>query len=334
MYMYLLIGLLIIAIIYLIYKLNKKQQLDRTELEDYNTLFYKIEELQHQREDLRKDIKAQQNIINEYNEKIFSIQKQYREELNKKSSDLDTYFENQKNMRQADLDTEFDRQEKERKESLNLRMQQMTHQAQEQVNKAEAEARSQIEKWKKAQDDIAAVTNAQEERFEALLEPLRKYEMEQQERLFYTIQVPDEYKEDINFLITTVSQKVQHPDIINKLVWAEYVRPYIEQTFKRVGIEEKSGIYKITNIDSGKCYIGKSANIKKRIVDHFKSSIGIKTIADQAVHHEIWKTGFWNWTVEPIIYCSKEELSELEKYYIEFFKSNIFGYNKTGGGEG
>ena len=79
---------------------------------------------------------------------------------------------------------------------------------QEQINKAEQEAKNEIERWKKAQDDIAAITNAQEARFEALLEPLKKYEMEQQERLFYTIQVPDEYKEDINFLITTVSQKV------------------------------------------------------------------------------------------------------------------------------
>ena len=60
----------------------------------------------------------------------------------------------------------------------------------------------------------------------------------------------------------------------------EYVRPYIEQTFKRVKIEDKPGIYKITNIDTGKCYIGKSTNLKKRITDHFKSSIGIKTIAD------------------------------------------------------
>ena len=118
------------------------------------------------------------------------------------------------------------------------------------------------------------------------------------------------------------------------MVWAEYVKPYIDETFKRVGIEDKPGIYKITNLDSDKCYIGKSTNVKKRITDHFKSSIGIKTIADQTVHHEIWKTGFWNWTIEIIIYCEKEQLNELEKYYIKFFKSQEFGYNKTGGGEG
>ena len=34
------------------------------------------------------------------------------------------------------------------------------------------------------------------------------------------------------------------------------------------------------------------------------------------------------------MYCDKEQLNELEKYYIDFFKSNEFGFNKTKGGEG
>ena len=158
--------------------------------------------------------------------------------------------------------------------------------------------------------------------------------MERQQRLFYTIQVPDEYKDDIDFLLTTVSQKVQHPDIVNKLVWNEYVKPYIDDTFRRVGIEDKPGIYKITNLDNGKAYIGKSTNIKKRLADHFKSSIGISSIADQAVHHEILRTGFWNWTLEPIIYCDKDKLNEMEKYYINFFDTVNNGYNKNNGGGG
>jgi len=103
------------------------------------------------------------------------------------------------------------------------------------------------------------------------------------------------------------------------LVWAEYVKPNLDDTFKRIEIKAEPGIYKLTNIESGKAYIGKSTDIKKRIADHFKSSIGIKSIADQAVHHEILKTGFWNWTIEAITYCDKDKLSELEKYYIEFF---------------
>jgi len=80
--------------------------------------------------------------------------------------------------------------------------------------------------------------------------------------------------------LTTVAQKVQHPDIISKLVWAEYVKPNLDNTFKRIEIKPEPGIYKLTNIDNGMAYIGKSTNVKTRIADHFKSSIGITSIAD------------------------------------------------------
>lgn len=329
--LYGIIGALIIVIIILIVKLSKKQVIDRNE---YTTYQNSLNQLINEKNNLQNELTYNQNLLTDYQDKILTVQNKYREELNKKTEDLNVYFEHQKNTRQSEIDTDFERLWREKEENLNNKYIKFEREELEKEHKFRQEVQNNIDAAKKSQDNILADTLYQQQRFEALLAPLRQYEMEQQERLFYTIQVPDEYKDDINFLITTVSQKVQHPDIINKLVWAEYVKPYIDGTFKRVGIEDKPGIYKITNIDSGKCYIGKSTNVKKRITDHFKSSIGIKTIADQTVHHEIWKTGFWNWAIEIVIYCEKEQLNELEKYYIDFFKSNTFGYNKTGGGEG
>ena len=329
--LYGIIGVLIITIIILIVKLSKKQIIDRNE---YTTYQNSLNQLINEKNNLQNELTYNQNLLTDYQDKILTVQNKYREELNKKTEDLNVYFEHQKNTRQSEIDTNFERLWREKEENLNTKYIKFEREELEKEHKFKQEVQNNIDAAKRSQDNILADTLYQQQRYEALLAPLRQYEMEQQERLFYTIQVPDEYKDDINFLVTTVSQKVQHPDIINKLVWAEYVKPYIEGTFKRVGIEDKPGIYKITNIDSGKCYIGKSTNVKKRITDHFKSSIGIKTIADQAVHHEIWKTGFWNWAIEIVIYCEKEQLNELEKYYIDFFKSNTFGYNKTGGGEG
>ena len=338
MFLYGIIGILILIIIILGIKLGKKFFINSQELKKYNEEVAKakatIDKLLNQKIDLEKDILTQRNLIEDYQDKILTVQNKYREELNKKTEDLNVYFEHQKTTRQSEIDTDFERLWREKEETLKSKYIQFERDELEREHKFRQETQSIIDAARESQESILAETRAQQERFEGLLLPLRQYEMEQQERLFYTIQVPDEYKEDINFLITTVSQKVQHPDIINKLVWAEYVKPYIDGTFKRVGIEDKPGIYKITNLDSGKCYIGKSTNVKKRITDHFKSSIGIKTIADQAVHHEIWKTGFWNWTIEVIIYCEKEQLNELEKYYIDFFKSQEFGYNKNVGGGG
>lgn len=321
-----LIGLIICLI-----KLKKKQVIDKSEYDKY---WQELVTAKSELSNINYQYQLQSEKTKEAEEKYQSIIQQYKKATSKNQEDLDNFFIQQREFRQSEMDTEFERQERERKESLNLRMKQFTEQAQERVNKAELDAQEEIKKLKQAQEAIAADTYHQEERFEALLLPLQQYEKEKQEKLFYTIQTPDEYKQDIEFLLTTVAQKVQHPDIINKLVWAEYVKPYLDETFKRVGIENKPGIYKLTNLDSGKCYIGKSTDIKKRIADHFKSSIGIKTIADQQVHHAILETGFWNWLIEYIIYCDKDELSDLEKYYINFFKSQEFGYNKNAGGGG
>ena len=329
--LYGIIGALIITIIILIVKLFKKQIIDKNE---YTTYQNSLNQLINEKNNLQNELSYKQNLLTDYQEKILAVQNKYREELNKKTEDLNIYFEHQKNTRQSEMDTNFERLWREKEENLNNKYIKFEREELEKEYKFRQEVQTNIDAAQKSQDNILADTLYQQQRYEALLEPLRQYEKDQQERLFYTIQVPDEYKDDINFLITTVSQKVQHPDIINKLVWSEYIKPYIDGTFKRVGIEDKPGIYKITSIDSGKCYIGKSTNVKKRIADHFKSSIGIKTIADQAVHHEIWKTGFWNWTIEVIIYCEKEQLNELEKYYIDFFKSQEFGYNKNIGGGG
>ena len=323
--------ILCIIVIILSIKLYKKIQIDTKELNEYNS---KLDIARANLSTINYNCEEQNKRVQELESKYYTLLDQYKKELNKKTTDLDLYFENQKLTRQSEMDTDFERLLREKEENLKSKYAQFERDELEREYKLRQETQSVIDAARESQENILAETRAQQERFEGLLQPLKQYEMEQQERLFYTIQVPDEYKEDIEFLLTTVAAKIQHPDIINKLVWAEYVKPYIDNTFKRVGIEDKPGIYKLTSLLNGKCYIGKSTNIKKRIADHMKSVVGISTIADQTVHHIIAKEGYWNWTIEPIIYCEKEQLNELEKYYIDFFKSQSFGYNKNSGGGG
>lgn len=230
--------------------------------------------------------------------------------------------------RQEDLDKEFEgrRKEAEAKLQLSLNNKKQDYQILEQ-NIATAIQQANEQKFKIQQN-----VQFEQEKFQNILAPLRQYQREQQERLFYTIQVPEEYRDDINFLLTSVAQKVRHPDIISKLVWSEYIKPYLDDTFKRIEIKAEPGIYKLTNISTNKPYIGKSTDVKKRITDHFKGSVGIRNIADQTVHHAILQDGIWNWTIEVITYCDKDKLSELEKYYIDFFKTQEYGYNRKQGG--
>lgn len=315
--------ILLLAFLFTLHSLSKKQILDNNELEKYNIHF---NQLKAQNNALQQQIDIQNNIIEFNNNKIKILQQQYKDIENEQEENLREDY----TKRKKDFETEFLLY----KQTIQNTIKEEENKAEELITIAQNTANDIINKTSQQIKEKEEESLEIQQRFDALLTSLKKYEIEQQQKLYYTIQVPDEYKNDIDYLLTIVSPKIQHPDIINKLIWTEYVKPYIEETFKRVNIKDESGIYKITNIDTGKCYIGKSTNVKKRLIDHFKSSIGITNIAAQAVHHEILRTGYWNWMIEPVIYCEKNKLNELEKYYINFFKSQEYGYNKNSGGGG
>lgn len=314
------LGLILIGIIiYLIIQLNHKQQIDKNELDLH---IIKINELNKQEIDAstrlaktNADLAATQTHLDTITQFANKEEKRYKEALNKKNTSLDEAVETKKKFCEHLI-------EEEKKKA---------QEQQEEIKDSMIQVQAEYDNWKKTIEEDIQLAKKQ---YEALIAPIKQYEMEQQQRLFYTIQIPDEYKDDIDFLLINVAPKINHPDIINKLIWNEYVKPYIEETFKRISIKDDAGIYKLTNIENGKAYIGKSTNVKKRITDHFKSSIGITSIADQAVHHEILKTGLWNWTIEIIMYCEKDKLNEMEKYYIDFFDTVNNGFNKNKGGGG
>ena len=322
---------LLIPLVYLICKYKEKVELDHSEEQK---LITQVELLKQEKNILDNDL------TDLHNKTDLAIQR-YQAAQQQKTEELENYFEGQKRRRQEIMDADMAQRQEElersfanRQQAEELKFQQYIDENNKNVRLCEEQVRLVEEHCKEVIAECTEQSIAAERKFKGLLEPIRQYEMEKQERLFYTIQLPEEFHEDIEFLLTTVAAKVQHPDIISKLVWAEYVKNYLIDTCKRVDIREEPGIYKLTSLVNGKSYIGKSTNVKRRIQDHFKSVVGIQSIADQAVHHAILKEGFWNWTIEVITYCDKEQLNELERYYIDFFKTQDYGYNRNAGGGG
>ncbi len=315
------ICILLIVVIILSYKLHQKLVIDNSTCEQLqmqvDTLSAQCQEKSQEFERLRHQC---------------DVEETKRKQLIQQQEVLTALYTKQSQDQRAALANEATTLRQQHAEKLDLIYQQQENDLRAKMDQAQQEFSENLAAMQLTNAQLQKETSDAEEKLAGILAVLQSYDKEKQEKLFYTIQIPDEYKEDINFLITTVSQKVQHPDIINKLIWQEYIKPHLDNTFKRIGVKEESGIYKLTNLQDGKCYIGKSTNVKKRISDHFKSVVGIRAIADQAVHHAIWETGLWNWTIEIITYCDKEKLNELEKYYISFFKSQEFGYNRREGG--
>ena len=95
------------------------------------------------------------------------------------------------------------------------------------------------------------------------------------------------------------------------------------------------GIYKITNIDNNKVYIGQSKNIINRLQNHKNALIKNK-------HFNWHLQNAWNnygeskFTFSIIEQCNVDDLDEREMYWINYYNSHnrINGYNKTLGGKG
>ena len=54
--------------------------------------------------------------------------------------------------------------------------------------------------------------------------------------------------------------------------------------------------------------------MRKRLIEHIKSSLGVGTIADQAVHHAMRDNGLQNFMFELVEECDKAILPEREKF--------------------
>lgn len=330
---YAIIGCFII-IGFLAFKLFQKQKLDtaqRNKLADeVSDLHNQVYQAYTDLDSIREKTEYEQYKLDECKKDLQAALDVYQDLTETRLAELDKQVEEQREKRQEDLDNLFAAE----KEKMRLSYESYIQTLVQQVDDVQLETNERIAAMAATTQTALDQMLKEKAKFRSLLEPLQQYEKEIQDKLFYTIQLPEEYQADIEFLLTTVAAQVQHPDIISKLVWNEYVKTYLAETCKRVNITDDAGIYKLTSLTNGKCYIGKSTNVKKRIQDHFKSVVGITSIADQAVHHAIRKEGFWNWTIEVITYCEKEKLNELERYYIEFFESQEYGYNKNAGGGG
>lgn len=166
---------------------------------------------------------------------------------------------------------------------------------------------------------------------EATIQALKREQELQNNLKFHQIQLKESDIEDIKYL-KTILNKLSNKTAIAKVIYDVYIsQPTKELLTRIVGNDRKSGIYRITNIINQECYVGQSTDLKARITQHIRGSLGIQTIADQRVHHAMSDIGLENWTFEILEFCEKADLNNREKYWINYYKSNEYGYNNTRG---
>ena len=129
-----------------------------------------------------------------------------------------------------------------------------------------------------------------------------------------------------------VKRELNKPRILSMLIWQTYWQPLAKKQFPQILQDKtKCGIYKITNTITDECYIGQSVDIYKRWNEHCKCGLGIDTPPGNKLYKSIQEYGLENFTFELLTTCNQTELNEKERYFIELYQADTFGFNSTGG---
>lgn len=279
--------------------------------------------------------KKVQNLLHDYNEERQKRQKEYDEfllSIKEKEKLCDQLVEKEQQRIDEKVlaysNQKYDETEREITHYYVLR--------QEAINKEVAQLENNYNAHKENLDrDIQALREELSDlkaRREAYIEALKAEEKRQQDRAFYTINLTEENKEDIRIL-RSIEDKIHNQEALNRLIYDIFIKkPLGELLLRIIGENTYGGIYKITNIDTQRAYIGRSTDIKKRLTEHVKGAFNISTIADQEIHRVMGREGIDKFSFEVLEKVEKDKLNEREKYWIDFYQTQSYGYNQNKGG--
>lgn len=144
---------------------------------------------------------------------------------------------------------------------------------------------------------------------------------------FYRLVLSEEDIREIERL-REITPYLRDSEPLNKVIWKVYYEnPYTDMIGRVVGKGVHTGIYKITNLENGMCYIGQAANIADRWKQHIKRGIGAETPTRNKLYPAMLAIGVENFTFEIVEECDRTKLNEREDYWQDYFKAKEFGYS-------
>ena len=269
--------------------------------------------LEAQRDQVNAEIAGKQIALQEISSKVEIYEEQLRAMA---LTNAKRYEETLMNIAKNKVEVEQKKMQRAAQESFEKTMADMGVQAEA--------ARAQIETLTK---EIAEYSAKQVAINEAIL---RQRALEEQQD-FYRVCLGPEAANDVEIL-NAARRNLKKPEIIDKIIYDNYIgKPVLEMIKRVLQNTTCSGIYKITCIKTGEIYIGKSTDVKSRWQQHCKSAFNCGTIAHSLLHTKMKQYGIENFTFELVEAVPKDQLSEREAFYIDFYQSKKVGLNERRG---
>ena len=268
--------------------------------------------LKYKKEKLKKDILANTEELSSLSQKLKNLSENVDNVYEEKKELSFKAFENYCDV----LDTYYQTKEKEFDDNIN-KLNINFEQKKENLNKEINEIQTDLELIKATR--IAAI------------EAKNKEQNIKDNKEFYMLCPKLNEIDDIRRL-ERVKLDLHNPRILSMLIWSTFFqKPMTALCNKVLGINQVTGIYKITNQLNDMCYIGQAVDVATRWKAHAKCGLDIDTPAGNKLYKAMKEDGIWNFSWELIEQCDKTLLDEKEKFYIELYQSKNFGYNTTKG---
>ena len=304
--------LLIVIILvqfFIIYRLYKKPP----EIVEKERIIERIIEKDAEAEEKAKYNEYYRIKQNELNEQLQHLQQQKISELQNEISEKKVQlikglenelylYESEKENKMSDIDSSF--------ELFKLKIKE---QAQKLVQQ-KLSIQQDIDEWKNKHNSA--------------IETFKNLDQLKSAENFNRIILSSEEKDELEELNAAI-KKLRNPMPFYKAIFDIYYKNKINDLVLRVvGSGRVSGIYKITEIESGKTYVGQSVDIGDRWKQHAKRGCGADTITNNKLYPAMMELGIQNFQFEIVeITNDTSKLNEMEKYWQEFFQSKEFGYS-------
>lgn len=291
-------------------KINSEIDLQNKELENHN------EKLKQETQTLE----IQKNV--NYNE-LQLIEKQIRDKKNEVTQQIDDFYNSQIALiqKQLELDrTQLDSSFSQYQHEIDIKKEKCYNDFISFENETKeniATIQSNLDKMKAAQT--------------LTLQRIKKEQELKEQQDFYRVIIEESDEHDIQTL-EEIKAKLKRSDILDKLIWTTfYQKPTTAMVNNVVGINTICGIYKITGINSQMIYIGQSVDIGERFKQHIKAALGASPAPANKLYSHMRKEKVENFTFEILERCERAELNDREKYWINYYNSDVYGLNGTKG---
>lgn len=165
------------------------------------------------------------------------------------------------------------------------------------------------------------------ERVAAAVEANKREEEKRIQSDFYRVVIPDSDLSEIAKL-REVEPYLRDKEALNKVIWKVYYeKPTSDMIGRVLGATQKTGIYKITEIATGKCYVGQAVDAASRWRQHIRRGLGAEAPTRNKLYPAMKSIGIENFTFELIEECSRNELDTKEDFWQEYFHALDFGFS-------